>query len=111
MSSIKSSKNVKCKQKARKRKEKKSKKLAELQKKKLAEKIFVSQQESPLDEADDSGLEEKTHCYICKVVLEENHFFYDSMCMNCGSFNYEMRSKKKDLTGYTAIVTGGRVKI
>ncbi len=50
-------------------------------------------------------------CYICKKDFTEVHFFYHLLCPACAEFNYEMRNLHADLTGRTALVTGGRVKI
>ena len=50
-------------------------------------------------------------CYICKKDYTEVHFFYHLLCPECAAFNYEMRHLRADLTGRTALVTGGRVKI
>jgi len=51
------------------------------------------------------------YCYICKVEYRRVHPFYDSMCPPCAEFNYLKRHQSFDLTGMTALVTGGRVKI
>lgn len=50
-------------------------------------------------------------CYICKEDFTEVHFFYHLLCPQCAAFNYQMRDLSADLTGRTALVTGGRVKI
>lgn len=50
-------------------------------------------------------------CYICKTAYTEVHFFYHLLCPACAEFNYRMRDLHSDLTGRTALVTGGRVKI
>ncbi len=50
-------------------------------------------------------------CYICKQDYTEVHFFYHLLCPACAAFNYEMRDLHADLSGRTALVTGGRVKI
>jgi NAD(P)-dependent dehydrogenase (short-subunit alcohol dehydrogenase family) len=52
-------------------------------------------------------------CYICKksLTISDVHFFYGSLCHNCGDMNYKYRGVTADLTGRIAIVTGGRVKI
>ena len=56
-------------------------------------------------------LNEPDNCYICKSPFTELHFFYHLMCPACAEFNYRMRHLSADLTGRTALVTGGRVKI
>jgi NAD(P)-dependent dehydrogenase (short-subunit alcohol dehydrogenase family) len=50
-------------------------------------------------------------CYVCKSAYTTVHFFYDSMCLSCGDFNYQKRNEQTDLSGRVALVTGGRVKI
>ena len=56
-------------------------------------------------------LNEPENCYICKTEYSEVHFFYHLLCPACAEFNYRMRHLHADLTGRTALVTGGRVKI
>jgi len=51
------------------------------------------------------------HCYICKQSFTTLHPFYDQMCVPCGDFNFAKRTELVDLTGRTALLTGGRVKI
>ena len=51
------------------------------------------------------------HCYICKKKFVEIHHFYDQMCTECAEFNYAKRTELVDLSGRTALLTGGRVKI
>ena len=50
-------------------------------------------------------------CYVCKTPFTVVHRYYDSMCTQCGDFNYAKRSQTADLTGQYALVTGARVKI
>lgn len=50
-------------------------------------------------------------CYVCKEDYTEVHFFYHLLCPKCAAFNYQMRGLSADLSGRTALVTGGRVKI
>lgn len=50
-------------------------------------------------------------CYVCKKRFNELHHFYDSMCTECGNFNYEKRFQERDMTGKYCLVTGGRIKI
>ena len=50
-------------------------------------------------------------CYICKEPYTEVHFFYHLLCPKCAAFNYQMRDLSADLSGRTALITGGRVKI
>ncbi len=50
-------------------------------------------------------------CYVCKQPYTQVHRYYDSMCGDCGDFNYAKRSQTADLHGRVALVTGARVKI
>ncbi|MBL0169484.1 MAG: SDR family oxidoreductase [Gemmatimonadaceae bacterium] len=51
------------------------------------------------------------HCYICKQKFTTIHHFYDQMCGPCAEYNFAKRTELADLTGRTALLTGGRVKI
>jgi len=68
---------------------------------------------APLEE--DAKRAEKTvaprNCYVCKAVFTKLHHFYDSMCTECGDFNYAKRFQTADLSGQVALVTGSRLKI
>ncbi|UXP32505.1 SDR family oxidoreductase [Reichenbachiella agarivorans] len=50
-------------------------------------------------------------CYVCKQVYNRLHHFYDTMCKECGDFNYAKRFQTADLSGQVALVTGSRLKI
>ncbi len=50
-------------------------------------------------------------CYVCKRRYTVLHTFYDMLCQNCAQFNFEKRKQTFDLTGFTCLITGGRVKI
>jgi NAD(P)-dependent dehydrogenase (short-subunit alcohol dehydrogenase family) len=56
-------------------------------------------------------LESPRNCYVCKAVYTKLHHFYDTMCTECGDFNYAKRYQTADLTGQVAVVTGSRLKI
>ncbi len=51
------------------------------------------------------------NCYVCKKLFTKLHHFYDTMCKDCGDFNYAKRYQTADLTGQVALVTGSRLKI
>ncbi|WP_027419176.1 SDR family oxidoreductase [Crocinitomix catalasitica] len=51
------------------------------------------------------------NCYVCKAEFTTLHHFYDTMCQDCGDFNYAKRYQTADLTGQVAVVTGSRLKI
>ena len=59
----------------------------------------------------DLELESPRNCYVCKTVYTKLHHFYDTMCTDCGDFNYAKRFQTADLTGQVAVVTGSRLKI
>ena len=52
-------------------------------------------------------------CYIChkELTVENKHHFYKRMCKDCGEKNWIKREEYVSLAGYTALVTGGRIKI
>lgn len=56
-------------------------------------------------------LKNRRFCYVCKAPFTRLHFFYESMCPECGDFNYRKRFQSAPLHGRTALVTGGRIKI
>jgi NAD(P)-dependent dehydrogenase (short-subunit alcohol dehydrogenase family) len=56
-------------------------------------------------------LHQERSCYVCKKPFVKMHRYYDSMCNECGDFNYAKREQTADLSGHYALVTGARVKI
>lgn len=56
-------------------------------------------------------LESPRNCYVCKTVFDKLHHFYDTMCTECGDFNYAKRFQTADLSGQVVLVTGSRLKI
>ncbi|RHZ20485.1 hypothetical protein DYB26_008062 [Aphanomyces astaci] len=50
-------------------------------------------------------------CYACKKRFDMLHHFYDQLCPDCATLNFQKRLQTADLTGYIALVTGARVKI
>ncbi len=56
-------------------------------------------------------LESPRNCYVCKEIYHRLHHFYDTMCPDCGDFNYAKRFQTADMTGQVALVTGSRLKI
>jgi NAD(P)-dependent dehydrogenase (short-subunit alcohol dehydrogenase family) len=54
---------------------------------------------------------EERHCYVCKEHYTTLHHFYDQLCPACGDFNFAKRTELADLSGRTALLTGGRAKI
>ncbi|UII20255.1 hypothetical protein [Fulvivirga ligni] len=64
-----------------------------------------------IDHEKEIKLESPRNCYVCKKVFHTLHHFYDTMCKECGDFNYAKRFQTADLTGQVALVTGSRLKI
>ncbi|NJB69961.1 NAD(P)-dependent dehydrogenase (short-subunit alcohol dehydrogenase family) [Saonia flava] len=56
-------------------------------------------------------LESPRNCYVCKTLFTKLHHFYDTMCTECGDFNYAKRFQTCDLDGQVAVITGSRLKI
>jgi len=56
-------------------------------------------------------LETPRNCYVCKTPFTKMHHFYDTMCGDCGDFNYAKRFQTADVNGQIAVVTGSRLKI
>jgi NAD(P)-dependent dehydrogenase (short-subunit alcohol dehydrogenase family) len=56
-------------------------------------------------------LETPRNCYVCKTSFTKMHHFYDTMCGDCGDFNYAKRFQTANVNGQIAVVTGSRLKI
>jgi len=56
-------------------------------------------------------LESPRNCYVCKDLFTKLHHFYDTMCTECGDFNYAKRFQTADVKGQVAVITGSRLKI
>ena len=56
-------------------------------------------------------LETPRNCYVCKTKFTKMHHFYDTMCSDCGDFNYAKRFQTADVKGQVAVITGSRLKI
>ncbi len=50
-------------------------------------------------------------CYICKTPYTSVDAFYHQLCPDCAAVNHQRRAARTDLTGRTALLTGGRAKI
>jgi NAD(P)-dependent dehydrogenase (short-subunit alcohol dehydrogenase family) len=68
-------------------------------------------EQTDVDDPDFRESVEEQHCYVCKQRYSTLHHFYDQMCPACGDFNFAKRTELADLSGRTALLTGGRVKI
>lgn len=51
-------------------------------------------------------LETPRNCYVCKTGFTKMHHFYDTMCTDCGDFNYAKRFQTADVKGQIAVITG-----
>ena len=51
------------------------------------------------------------HCDIRKQTFTTPHHFCDQMCLPCDDFNFPRRTELVDLSGRTALLSGGCVKI
>jgi len=78
-----------------------------------ARKATVFQAPAQIGEVQVNGptLAKPRNCYVCKAEFTQLHFFYDSMCLACGEFNYKKRFQTAPLTGQVALITGARLKI
>lgn len=65
----------------------------------------------PASTKESQHLHKPTLCYACKNPYTQIHFFYHLLCPICAEFNYQKRQQRANLTGRTALVTGGRIKI
>lgn len=50
-------------------------------------------------------------CYCCNEKFKKLHFFYNRLCPDCASLNYEQRFETVNLENRNVILTGGRVKV
>ena len=76
--------------------------------------VFVAPkllQTADLSSKKELELETPRNCYVCKTLYTKLHHFYDTMCTECGDFNYAKRFQTADLTGQVAVMTGSRLKI
>ncbi|WP_196885454.1 SDR family oxidoreductase [Aureivirga sp. CE67] len=62
-------------------------------------------------EGDFTKLNYAKNCYCCNEKFTLLHYFYNRLCPNCATENYEHRFRTFDFTGRNVIITGGRVKI
>ena len=56
-------------------------------------------------------LERARGCYICKQRYRDVDAFYHQLCPACAALNHERRDARTDLSGRSALLTGGRAKI
>ncbi len=64
------------------------------------------------DESEYSAvLLQQRKCYSCKESYNTLDNYYHMLCPRCATQHKEMRDKRVDLTGKSALITGGRIKI
>jgi NAD(P)-dependent dehydrogenase (short-subunit alcohol dehydrogenase family) len=76
--------------------------------------VFVAPKLLPASEVlakDTPELTSPRNCYVCKNLFTKLHHFYDTMCADCGDFNYAKRFQTASLKGQVAVITGSRLKI
>ncbi|GGW63584.1 short subunit dehydrogenase [Winogradskyella epiphytica] len=76
--------------------------------------VFVAPKllpEADLKDKELLELETPRNCYVCKTLFTKLHHFYDTMCTECGDFNYAKRFQTADVKGQVAVITGSRLKI
>lgn len=76
--------------------------------------VFVAPKLLPEAQARDKDLGElefSRNCYVCKTLFTKLHHFYDTMCTECGDFNYAKRFQTTELKEQVAVITGSRLKI
>jgi len=76
--------------------------------------VFVAPKLLPAAELENKELPELAtprNCYVCKTEFTKLHHFYDTMCTDCGDFNYAKRFQNANVKGQVAVITGSRLKI
>ncbi|WP_419211608.1 SDR family NAD(P)-dependent oxidoreductase [Maribacter sp. X9] len=76
--------------------------------------VFVAPKLLAAAELESKDLPELTtprNCYVCKTEFTQLHHFYDTMCTDCGDFNYAKRFQNANVKGQVAVITGSRLKI
>ncbi len=73
--------------------------------------LWLPEPQDTSDGAAQPALGRALNCYVCKRPFTLPHRYYDSLCRDCGDFNYAQREQTADLSGHYALVTGARVKI
>jgi hypothetical protein len=64
--------------------------------------VFVAPKLLPMAHLESKApLEFESHknCYVCKTPFIKVHHFYDSMCPECGDFNYAKRFQTANVSG------------
>jgi NAD(P)-dependent dehydrogenase (short-subunit alcohol dehydrogenase family) len=64
-----------------------------------------------LSQKEQLELQTPRNCYVCKKPFTKLHHFYDTMCTDCGDFNYAKRFQTANVKGQIAVITGSRLKI
>ncbi|WP_089377569.1 SDR family NAD(P)-dependent oxidoreductase [Lutibacter flavus] len=74
----------------------------------VAPKLLVA---ADLESKEQLEFETPKNCYVCKTSFKKIHHFYDTMCTECGDFNYAKRFQTANVKGQIAVITGSRLKI
>ena len=70
-----------------------------------------TQSQARIGGSTNNKLQRSKSCYVCKDPYFQLHHFYHQLCPKCALYNWDKRSQQADLSGRTALVTGGRIKI
>src|SRR4030095_2539422 len=57
-----------------------------------------------LESKEELELETPRNCYVCKTEFTRMHHFNDSICSDCGDYNYAKRFQTADVKGQVAVV-------
>lgn len=71
----------------------------------------IYDQEKPEKDPVYTRLKIPKNCYCCNASFVVSHSFYNRLCPDCATINFDNRFKTMDLSGRRVILTGGRVKI
>src|SRR5690606_23224769 len=70
--------------------------------------VFIARKLLPLvdlERKEQMEFERPKNCYVCKTPFVKIHHFYDSMCTDCGDFNYAKRFQTANVNGQIAVIT------
>lgn len=73
--------------------------------------FYSADEESLRTEPHFTRLNVPKNCYCCNQSFDLSHFFYNRICPDCATLNYQKRHYDQTLSGKTALLTGCRVKV